>query len=138
MSEKVRYGIVGAGGVAQSYGQAFASSAESQLVAVADVRPEAARTIAEAFGCKAFTVVKLAELVVPTMLAVPSTATAMSNPVSSPEPPRAPCRRQQTPRILATFSHAPHSRRDRSGLFPMPAESIVSIAPKGRLPSCYP
>lgn len=55
MSEKMRFGLIGAGAIAQAYGQAFAVSGEAALVAVADVMPAAANTMAEAFGCKAFT-----------------------------------------------------------------------------------
>jgi predicted dehydrogenase len=54
MSEKLRFGLVGAGGIAQAYAQAFGTSAEAELVAVADVVPEAARSMAEAFGCKPY------------------------------------------------------------------------------------
>jgi predicted dehydrogenase len=54
MREKLRFGIVGAGAIAQSYAQALARSTEAQLVAVADIQPDAARTVSEAFGCKAF------------------------------------------------------------------------------------
>lgn len=54
MSEKLRFGLVGAGGIAQAYAQAFGTSAEAELVAVADVVPEAARSMAEAFGCRPF------------------------------------------------------------------------------------
>ena len=54
MREKLRFGLVGAGGIAQSYAQAFAASGEAELVAVADVVPDAARSMAEAFGCKPF------------------------------------------------------------------------------------
>lgn len=55
MSGKLRFGLVGAGGIAQSYAQAFATSNEAELVAVADVSPAAAQAMAEAFACKAFT-----------------------------------------------------------------------------------
>jgi predicted dehydrogenase len=55
MSEKLRFGLVGAGGIAQAYGQAFGHSEEAALVAVADVSSAAANAMAEAFGCKAFT-----------------------------------------------------------------------------------
>jgi predicted dehydrogenase len=55
MSEKLKFGLVGAGAIAQAYAQAFATSEEAQLVAVADVAPAAAETMANAFGCKAFT-----------------------------------------------------------------------------------
>jgi predicted dehydrogenase len=55
MSEKLKFGLVGAGAIAQAYAQAFAASNDAELVAVADVLPEAARTMAEAYGAKAFT-----------------------------------------------------------------------------------
>jgi predicted dehydrogenase len=55
MNEQLRFGLVGAGGIAQSYAQAFASSDEATLAAVADVAPAAANTMAEAFGCPGFT-----------------------------------------------------------------------------------
>ncbi len=50
----LKFGIVGAGGIAQTYGVAFAQCQDAQLVAVADVRPEAAQTLAEAAGCAYF------------------------------------------------------------------------------------
>jgi predicted dehydrogenase len=56
MSEtKVKFGLVGAGGIAQAYGQAFAQTEWAELVAIADLRPEAAAAMAEALKCKAFT-----------------------------------------------------------------------------------
>ncbi len=54
MSEKLRFGIVGAGGIAQSYAQAFEKSERARLAAVADVRPEAAKALGEAFDCPSF------------------------------------------------------------------------------------
>jgi predicted dehydrogenase len=45
---------VGAGGIAQSYAQAFEKSAKARLVAVADVRSEAAAALGEVFGCPSF------------------------------------------------------------------------------------
>jgi predicted dehydrogenase len=54
MTQKIRFGLVGAGGIAQSYGQAFGTSTDAELVAVADVIPEAAQGMAEAFGCRPF------------------------------------------------------------------------------------
>ncbi len=55
MSEKLRFGMIGAGAIAQAYAQAFATSSEAEFVAVADVVPSAGQTMAEAYGCKPFT-----------------------------------------------------------------------------------
>jgi predicted dehydrogenase len=55
MSRKLKFGLVGAGSIAQAYGQALGTSEEATLVAVADVAAEPANAMAEAFGCKAFT-----------------------------------------------------------------------------------
>jgi predicted dehydrogenase len=52
--QKVRFGLVGAGGIAQAYAQAFAVSGHAQLVAVADVRPEVAKAMAEGAKCQSF------------------------------------------------------------------------------------
>ncbi len=54
MSAPVRFGLVGAGGIAQSYAQAFEAGDTARLVAVADVRPEAAKALGEAFSCPSF------------------------------------------------------------------------------------
>ncbi len=55
MSEPtVRFGLVGAGGIAQAYAQAFEECPCGRIVAVADVRPEAARALAERLGCPGF------------------------------------------------------------------------------------
>lgn len=51
MSAPLRFGLVGTGGIAQAYLAAFRATAEAQLVAVADVRPEAARAFAQGTGC---------------------------------------------------------------------------------------
>lgn len=51
----VKFGLVGAGGIAQAYAQAFGKTAIAQLVGVADVRPEAAAAMAESLGCQSFT-----------------------------------------------------------------------------------
>jgi predicted dehydrogenase len=47
-------GIVGAGRVAHAYAEAFAGSPLTQVVAVADPRPEAARALAERLGCRSY------------------------------------------------------------------------------------
>jgi predicted dehydrogenase len=49
-----RFGLIGAGGIAQSYLQAFQKTNEATLVAVADVRPEAAQAMAEQVGCNSY------------------------------------------------------------------------------------
>lgn len=55
MKRKLKYGIVGAGRIAQSYAQAFESCETAEMVAVADVEIEAARALAENFeGCRSF------------------------------------------------------------------------------------
>jgi len=51
---KLKFGLVGAGGIAQAYAQAFNESTCCDLVAVADVRPEAAVALAEIVGGKAY------------------------------------------------------------------------------------
>jgi predicted dehydrogenase len=52
--EKLKFGLVGAGGIAQSYAQAFAQSQVARLVGVADVRLEAAQAMAEHLGGQSF------------------------------------------------------------------------------------
>ena len=54
MRDNLRFGIVGAGGIAQAYAQAFRACATAQLVAVADIRDGAARALAEVVGCQSF------------------------------------------------------------------------------------
>lgn len=54
MSEVVKFGLVGAGGIAQAYVQAFSQTHLAELVAIADVRPEAANVMAEGAKCQAF------------------------------------------------------------------------------------
>ncbi|MBK8466291.1 MAG: Gfo/Idh/MocA family oxidoreductase [Chloracidobacterium sp.] len=49
---KLKFGLVGAGGIAQAYAQAFNESNCCDLVAIADVRPEAASALAEIVGGK--------------------------------------------------------------------------------------
>lgn len=54
MSNPVQFALVGAGGIAQSYAQAFEDHPDARLVAVADVRAEAAATIAGKSGVPSF------------------------------------------------------------------------------------
>lgn len=51
----VRFGLVGAGAIAQAYAQAFTQTTAAKLVAVADSRREAAEKMADAAQCQAFT-----------------------------------------------------------------------------------
>lgn len=53
-SHKVRFGMVGAGGIAQAYAQAFRDSDQAQLVAIADVRTAAADAIAQTCDATAY------------------------------------------------------------------------------------
>lgn len=52
--EPLKLGLVGAGGIAQAYVQALTGSDCARLVAVADVRGDAARALAEGLGCQGF------------------------------------------------------------------------------------
>jgi len=51
---KIRFGIVGAGAIAQGYAGAFQTCDEAEVIAVADVRKDAAAALAEPFGCASF------------------------------------------------------------------------------------
>lgn len=51
---KIRFGLIGAGAVAQTYAQVFRSSRLCSLVAVVDIREEVARKFAEPFEAKVF------------------------------------------------------------------------------------
>lgn len=53
-ARNIRYGIVGAGSIAHSYVSAFRDCTSSQLLAVADVREEAAKALAESAGTASF------------------------------------------------------------------------------------
>jgi predicted dehydrogenase len=53
-SKKIRFGLVGAGAIAQSYVQALENCDEAVLVAVADNRAEAAKAVADRIGCASF------------------------------------------------------------------------------------
>jgi predicted dehydrogenase len=48
------FGLVGAGAIAQAYSQAFRASRAARVAAVADLRPQAARALAEELGCAAY------------------------------------------------------------------------------------
>lgn len=50
----IRFALVGAGAIAQSYAQAFATATSAQLVAVVDVRAAAAEELARRLECRAF------------------------------------------------------------------------------------
>ena len=52
--DPVRFGLVGAGAIAQSYALAFDSCSLARVVAVADARPQAAAALARRLKCKPF------------------------------------------------------------------------------------
>ena len=54
-SEKVRIAMIGAGGIAQAYAQSFNNAQRAELVAVVDVREDAAQAVAELAKCVALT-----------------------------------------------------------------------------------
>lgn len=51
---KLKFALIGTGGIAQTYAQAFQQSKCCELIAVADIREEAAKAFAEPFGAKSF------------------------------------------------------------------------------------
>lgn len=54
MSQKIKFGLIGAGSIAQTYAQAFEHCALAQLIGVADIRVDAARAMAEPLGCQSY------------------------------------------------------------------------------------
>ncbi|GET35757.1 Gfo/Idh/MocA family protein [Microseira wollei] len=54
MEPKINFGLVGAGSIAQAYVQAFGTCKNAQLVAVADIRLDAAKTLAAKLGCQSY------------------------------------------------------------------------------------
>lgn len=58
MSNQTRFGLVGAGGIAQAYSQALQQMPNAALVAVADVNPEAAEKMASDHGAASFSSIK--------------------------------------------------------------------------------
>ena len=56
---KLKFALIGTGGIAQTYAQAFLTSNCCKLVAVSDVREEAAKAFAEPFGAKSFSDYKI-------------------------------------------------------------------------------
>jgi predicted dehydrogenase len=51
---KTKFGLVGAGAIAQAYAQAFEASESAELVGVADLRTEAAQALGERLGCPSY------------------------------------------------------------------------------------
>ncbi len=51
-NRKLRFGLVGAGAIAQTYAQVFEKWQQAELVAVADIRGEAAKVLAERWKCQ--------------------------------------------------------------------------------------
>lgn len=52
---KLKFALIGTGGIAQTYAQAFQTSDCCQLVAVADINQDSAKAFAEPFGAKSYT-----------------------------------------------------------------------------------
>ena len=51
---KLKFALIGTGGIAQTYAQAFQTSNCCKLVAVADLNKDSAKAFAEPFGAKSF------------------------------------------------------------------------------------
>lgn len=53
-NQEIRFAMIGAGAIAQAYAQAFEQCENVRLVAVADVRMDAAQAVADTCGCESF------------------------------------------------------------------------------------
>ena len=53
--DRVRFGLIGCGRISQTHLQALEQLADCELVAVADVRETAARSVAEQYHCRHYT-----------------------------------------------------------------------------------
>ena len=56
---KLKFALIGTGGIAQTYAQAFQQSTCCQLIAVADINQDSAKAFAEPFGAKSFSDYKI-------------------------------------------------------------------------------
>lgn len=54
VKKSLKFGLIGAGGIAQTYAQAFQTSEFCELAAVADTRVEAAKALAETCGARVY------------------------------------------------------------------------------------
>jgi predicted dehydrogenase len=54
IDKKLRFGIVGAGAIAQVYAEVFKNLEDARLIAVADVRAETAQALSEGIGCQSY------------------------------------------------------------------------------------
>lgn len=54
MEKEIRFVLIGAGAIAQTYARAFEQCRKARLVAVADIRTQAALALADSLGCPSF------------------------------------------------------------------------------------